>query len=686
MYKRRLKIFLAIMGLAFAVILGRLVQLQVIQGEDHRRQYERLLQKTELLPASRGRVLDRQGQILAMDLPCYDLCLDYPLILGDSRWLRLQQRKIMREQKLDAQLAVQVLHRRVENAWNVARTAAAWTEVDLDDTVSRLIARIQAMRQARIARLGDEAGSEVREESQAHPIIQALDEEMATALQAQLEDTVGVYVRPSNRRYYPLASLACHIIGVTGQVSPEEQAMLNVAQALGAPVGDEEGDVYERSRRNYLGGDMIGKSGVERMCESTLRGQRGLRWLERGGREESVEPSLAGQDVRLTLDAGLQKELEAYLPAGYNGCIVVLSVPRGDVLAMVSLPTYDLNRYRLDYDKLAQDTRDFPLLHRAVGKRYPPGSTAKPVAAMGALASGIITTGSTVHCSGYLLEHDHNHFRCWIAKLYGQHGDLNIEEALKNSCNVFFYTMGNRLGTRRLGQYFELLGFGGPCGIGLGEEVSGRIPTDPHAGTARFMAIGQGEMEATPVHVANMMAAIGRGMYLPPRLVQDAPLAQGRRLGLNSGQLQAIQRGLYRVVNERGGTAYRIFHEGPDLVPLDVEICGKTGTAQTSPQLSVLPPPTRPERPVTRASDESDPDQDVDILDGEPPPAPASPTRTVIRSGDTAWFAGYAPYRNPQIAFAVVIEYVEKGGSGGRTAGPIARKVVAACKARGYIR
>ncbi|HOD80530.1 MAG TPA: penicillin-binding transpeptidase domain-containing protein [Phycisphaerae bacterium] len=650
MYKRRLKIFMAIMALAFAVIFARLVQLQIIQGDEHRRQYERLLQKTELLPAVRGRILDRAGSILAMDLPCYDLCMDYRLIKGDLRWQRSQQRRIMREGKLEAQAALALLHQRVANAWQLARTAAQWTGTDLDKRVSKLVFRVEAIRQARIDRLGDVAGSEIREEFDSHAVVPALDEAMAVALQAQLDDTVGVAIRPSNRRHYPFAALACHIVGVTGQVNPAEQEMLNIDER-------HEDDPLERARRNYLGGDMIGKFGVERACESRLRGQRGIRRLERGGRDEQVDPALPGRDVRLTLDTALQKDLEAIFPAGSNGCIVVLSVPRGEVLGMLSLPTFDLNRYYADYELLAEDQKDLPTLHRAVGKRYPPGSTAKVVAATAALASGTFTTGTTVHCSGYLFPNVRDRFRCWIAKQYGSHGDLTCEEAIKHSCNVFFYTVGNRMGTRRMGDYFRLFGFGDPPGLGLRSEVAGNIPTDPHAGTARFMAIGQGALEATPLHVANMMASIARGgAFLPPRLVlDDSPDPAPRSLGLSSQQVQAIQRGMYKVVNERGGTAYKVFHaEGEEP---EVEICGKTGTAQTAPQ-----------RIDSNQNDRIDLEDDI------------------VYQGDTAWFAGFAPYRNPQIAFAVVIEYVEKGGSGGRTAGPVAKKVVAACKARGYIK
>jgi penicillin-binding protein 2 len=341
--------------------------------------------------------------------------------------------------------------------------------------------------------------------------------------------------------------------------------------------------------------------------------------------------------------------------------------PRCDVLAMISVPTYDLNKYPADYPRLLADTTGLPLMHRAIVQRYQPGSTVKPVTAIAALSDGAIGLGDTINCRGYLYNPDS--FRCWTWKRgkYG-HGPLHLVEGLQHSCNVFFYEAGNRVGASRLCEWYSMFGFADKAGTGLPSEQPGTVPTEKwlaerhrgpyQPGDARFMAVGQGLLTVTPIHIANAMATIARdGVFLSPMLTLEGGPRQVRRdLPISPAHLRAVQEGMYRVVNHREGTAWKYFH-GPEVTALEgVEICGKTGTATTAPQRI-----------------DSDGDGRIDLDD------------QIVREGDTALFAGFAPYRDPQIAFAVVVEYVATGG-GGANAAPIAKEMVRICQEMGYLR
>ena len=489
------------------------------------------------------------------------------------------------------------------------------------DTTRAIVARVEHLRDV-------SQHKNPAEQFLSHPVVCGLDEKTAVAVKGQLADLVGVTVRPSFVRRYPYVDLACHIIGVTGPVSAED---------LATSDADDE---------PYLGGDVIGKSGVERMCEKLLRGRRGSQRVHRmNGDVLSETPAENGRDIHLTLDMALQEELTRMMPPGVAGCIVVLSLPEGQVLAMVSVPGYDLNTYRDDFAKLIRDDLYFPLRHRAVSEVYPPGSTAKPLAALAGLGSGAINLTTTFTCTGYLNPNDTTRFRCWtVSHGLGGHGPMNVVEGLKNSCNVFFYHVGQETGGEELARWFGLLGFTDPPGLGLPEERAGVVDANPSVGESRLMAIGQGPVAVTPLHVANAMATIARdGLFRSPvLLLEDNRPVVTRRLPLTAEQMAAVKLGMHKVVDEPGGTAYKVFHEGVE--PLGVEVCGKTGTATVAEQTS------------------------------------AAGQR---REGDMAWFAGFAPYRDPQIAFAVVLEYVQ--GGGGANAGPIAREAVRTCMKRGYV-
>ncbi len=663
MYKQRIKVFLGLLAAVFLLLVGKLVQLQVIEGKQYRHNAEEAMRKVSILPVMRGKITDRKGRILAMDEPCFDLCLHYRLLTNDPVWIRDQTRQIARERRIDKAEAAVVYQQRADRTWAMARELAARAGMNLDAAAATAVEKVQAVRRIVNRDRADEIS--VREEEQCHPVIAGLDELTAIRLRTDADQMIGLSIEPSHRRWYPFGSDACHVIGMTGRVWPEEIESLNI-KADQAPW-------LERMRSNYLPGDTIGKVGVEKMCEQYLRGRRGYRRYRLSGETLREEPTVQGGDVHLTLDIVLEKQIaEMFEAKGFTGAAVVLNlgepqVPMNEVLAMVSVPMYDLNDYAKNYPSLVTDEVRLPLMHRAIVQRYQPGSTVKPLAAIAALAEGVITTTSTIDCRGYMYNPDS--FRCWIYRRFGVgHGPLNVTEGLQHSCNIFFYTLGQRLGTRRLCEWFCMFGLAEPPGTGLPNERAGTVPTEQwlrarsnrgyQPGDARFMAVGQGLLTVTPLHMADAIATIARdGVFLSPMLALEAGPKQVRRdLPIAPAYIQAVKEGMYRVVNDRQGTAYKYFH-GPGVTPVEgVDICGKTGTATTAPQ-------------------RIDSNKNGRIDQGD----------EIVRSGDTAWFVCFAPRDNPQIALAVTVEYVGAGGGGGN-AGPIGLEIVRLCKNMGYIR
>jgi len=634
MYKFRIKVFLALAAAVALVITGRLVHLQVIQADHFRSQAEQMLKTFKMLPAARGRILDRKGKILADNRACYDFCMDYGLLTEDEReytaWARRQARDIARREHVSLSRAEEIFRRREAKTWRLVEWLAGRTGTDLDASIERIWRRVGVIR--------TEIGGPVEEQYQAHVVIPGLAGTVSTL------ETVGVQVRPSLRRYYPFGHQACHVIGLTGQVNRREQERWNLRK--------DQGKLLTRMRMNYRGGDMIGKSGVEKMCEKLLRGVRGFRRFERRtGRTLAEAAAVHGRDVHLTIEIELQRELTELFRGTYrNGSLVVLSVPSGEVLAMVSVPTFDPNRYRLDFKRLVRDELNTPLLHRAAAGMYPPGSTIKPVTALAGLGAGAITPKTTFICRGYL--HTPEAFRCWIwrGRKVG-HGELDLVGGITHSCNIYFYEIADMIGAAALVEWFNIFGLSRKPGTGLPEERRGKLPSADWlrrygAGPGRMMAIGQGPVAATPLHVANIMATIARrGVFTSPQVaLEGGPARIQRKVPITEAQIDAVHEGMYKVVNDPAGTAYKYFHGSLAAGDIGVEMCGKTGTAAVPPQ---------------RVGS------------------------VVVRRGDMAWFAGFAPHKKPRIALAVVVEYVE--GGGGQNAAPLVREAVRICKRRGYI-
>lgn len=632
MYKRRLFILLGILLLGFGVLLGRLGYMQLLHGQQYRQLAETMLQTTRLLPGQRGRILDRNGVILAEDEPCHDFCLDYRFLIEEPRWVDRQKRQLARELGVDRDdpHVAELYRKRRTYTWRLARSIAERQGQSLDHAVQDVVRDVQRIRRA--------VGREVREERMAHAVVVGLSDTEAVDLQEPVSRAPGAELKPSHQRQYPMGSLGCHIIGTTRPVYRED---------LETNLSPDEADWITRMQTNYLPGDVVGESGVERLCEPLLRPRRGYRRYRKPGELTREQPPRDGRDVHLSIDIRLQAAVtELLASSGRNGSVVVLDVASGDILAMVSWPTYNLNTYRRDYADLLQDPRR-PLIHRAVMGQFEPGSTVKPIVAMAGLASRQIQPTTTFVCEGFVHRTPSGNkvLRCW--KRSG-HGRLDLVGALEGSCNVYFPRVADRLGTEGLIRWLEWFGFHRLPGTGLAEEASGVLPTrqwlmDHRDGGSWypsdrwFLSVGQGSFTATPLQVACAHAILARGgVARPPVLVAEAipgrETPETMTLDVPEAYVQAVHRGMYQVVNDPSGTAYRAWRMGQ---PIALDVCGKTGTAQTP------------------------------------------------REGQNhAWFAGFAPYGNPEIVVTVLLEYA---GSGGENSAPIAKDVFRICQELGLL-
>lgn len=672
MYKRRMIILMVVVGTTLSVVAARLFQLQIVGGEDYRREAAASIRSVQLLPTRRGEIVDRHGRILALDRPCFVLRLDYRFLTQDPRWVLRQQRLIARQEDVSMGRAEELYAERAENTWRLAAEVGGMTREELDEKVGYIVRRVRRIREI--------VGMEIREERISHPVLTGLGEGDAARLEARLGQMVGAEVGTGHVRYYPYGDSACHILGVTGEVTSDDLA------ERGRPTADM---TLDQKLTEYLEGDYIGRKGVERSCEAALRGKRGYRRLRRvvGGYEtEEEHRGEPGGRVTLTLDIALQRRLtdlframtsERNLATGDRrggasgtGAIAVISIPDGEVLALVSVPTYDLNKYRELLPDLMRDDIDYPLQNRAVTRRYPIGSTAKPVTAVAGLSSREgrgISPHTQFNCTGRM-RFGRTFLHCWTyAHGMPGHGPLSIREAIQRSCNIFFYNVGARLGLEELSRWFVRAGFASPAVPALPEAVRGDVPTRewldrnmPGYHVARpvdacQVAMGQGFLRATPVHVANAVAMIARGgEYRTPRLVLDGPEfpRERRMLPVAAGDMQAVRDGMHRAVNERGGTAYKAFNVLAPRVH-GVDAYGKTGSA------------TAVRRDLNR-------DGTIDSYERG--------------RAEMSWFTGFAlPESGGErgVAVSVVVEYTTGGGS--RNAAPIGRETMRICQEMGYV-
>lgn len=598
-FRKRYKWMALVVVLTFGGLAGRAVQLQLVESAKWKRIAVENITRTITLPATRGLIRDRHGEIVAANRPSYEVFITPRLVDLDEDLPRLAE--LLR---LDAE----------------SRAA--------------LRARIEA----------------VPERRRTHQIsmVRELDRDQLAALETHANELPGVDVVARPVRTYPFGDLGGHAVGYLNEVNADDLETLR--------------------DHGYRAGDTIGRTGVEQSWESYLRGRRGyekvlvdVRGRLQGAdvirrtpfRSTRREPE-PGRNLVLTLDMELMRIIDRAFRGHPSGGAVVVEVKTGEVLALYSKPSYDPNEMTggmsVERFRELRDDPFRPLIDKTVYESYFPGSTFKPVTALAALGDDLIDPGFHVDCPGYY-EVGNRKFRCNQV-----HREVDMRPALTRSCNVYFWQLAEKVGLDRLARWAKTLGLGLPTGLGINSEASGFIPTKEwyrrrygerfRLGFTLNASIGQGNVRVTPLQLAMAYAAIANGGTLhSPLLVEEVQAPDGRtlqrfgprlrrRVAVDPRDARLILDGLHGVVNDPTGSAYEARIRG------GVDMAGKTGTAQLG---------RRQPRP------------------GE------DPARSWYLNRDHAWFAGYAPFDDPEIA---VVALVEHGGAGGRAAAPIAIQVM----------
>jgi penicillin-binding protein 2 len=689
MFHQRLKIFISICVLGMFVCLGRLWYLQSSESQTAREQIERLRILAPLqLPTLRGNIVDRNERVLAKEQPFFFLQVNYELIrLLDDRFRQAHIQALAGE-GLDAQAAEEKLAsdwaddiEQLEKVVNFCIYTAGIREEDLYQRLgavndrmwelgrfiywrrqspgvplSRYVEQKESIKPAQVLSV------DLQEMHQGYSILELEDRKILMAAQLELAGIPRVTIRSESQRVYPFGRAASQLIGWVGLVRSEEVSRL---------FSDDE-------YLQYLDGEVIGKHGIEKCCEAVLRGRRGEVTYDRQKNELSRTNPHFGQDVQLTLDIALQQQIQDLLSdpnavaPEFRGtgriAAVVLDAAAADILAMVSLPAFDLNRAREDYSKLLVNPAR-PLRNHTMEDTFPPGSTIKPLILLAGLEEKKITANDVIHCSWTLPSESwpkcllQRKSYCHDAR-WEEEGQINnARNALRGSCNVYFSRLADRLDGNDLQTWLWRFGYGrqilGPCvyespfespdGYQLREspgsiifgiqqdsiEDIAKAPAIP-IGEKRWWGIGQGNLRTTVLQVANAYAILARrGLVKSPRIIIDPndPMNEKRcrQLPVHSENLAVVYDGMHAVVNERGGSAYSAFSES-GLNDLGMTIYGKTGST---------------ERPYC------------------------------------AWFAAFVTdYAGRAISLAVV---VEGGQSGANDAAPLAREIIRLCNQAGFI-
>lgn len=584
----RLSVLQYLIALAFAALAVGFWVFQIAQ-------YRKFLEiannnhiRRLLLPAPRGVLFDRDGRVLVENRNIYNIAL-------------------VREQTRDIDTTLKILAR-----------AIGASEQQLRDTVARR-----------------------RREPSYRPIVlvENASTEQVIAVSARKWELPGIIYQEVPSRRYPASDMAAHVFGYVSEVT---EAQLQRADYAGIEPGALVGQAGAEQAYNRL---LMGKDGNRTVVVNSVG--REISPVE-GGEQKPEE----GQGLQLTIDADLQKAAEdGFTATGFNGAAVVLDPNNGEVLAFTSRPAYDPNAFAGGIDRAAWNsliTDELkPLQNRALQATYSPGSTFKIVVATAALEEGIVTPDFQVHCSGSKFFYT----RSFACHLKGGHGTLSMRNAIERSCNVYFYTLGQMLGVNRIHKWATLLGLGEKSGIDIPNEVPGLVPSSEwkmrvlkekwYPGETISVAIGQGQVNVTPLSLAVMMMTVANGgtRYTPHVLkaidkgrgLEPVPAPEPKSVTrMKEPTVKALHDGLWMVVNA-AGTGGRGRIVGRD-------VAGKTGTAQ------------------------------VISLQG----AKAARGKGTFDTRDHGWFVFFAPRDNPQIAGVVFAEHAEHGYLGA----PIAKHVI----------
>ena len=590
--RKRVLTALAVVLVLAAVLINRMVYLQVISHDHFATLSEKNRVKIVPIPPTRGLIYDRNGVVLAQNQPSFSL-------------------EVVPEAVDDIETSLQGLAEIIDIR-----------ESDLD-RFRKLLKRKRAF--------------------EGIPLRFHLSEEEVARFAVNRHRFPGVDIEARLTRHYPLGATAAHVVGYVGRIDEQELQHLDAA--------------------NYSGTSHLGKTGVEKAYESVLHGKVGYQHVETNAQGRTLRildrtPPQPGDDLAVDIDVSLQAVAEAAL-AGENGAVVAIEPRTGGILALVSTPGYDPNLFvnGIDSGQYAdlQQSTDRPLFNRALRGQYPPGSTVKPFVGLAGLEYEATTTDRETWCPGwYQLPGRAHRYRDW--KRSG-HGKLDLNGAMMQSCDVYFYDLALELGIDRIHSFMSRFGFGERTGVDIGGEVAGLMPSREwkravrnqpwYPGETLITGIGQGFTLTTPLQLATATASLAqRGERVQPRVVHTVidpeagesqaidPVAQPVVMLRDPAHWDLVIQSMVDVVHGTRGTARRIGLDSP------YTIAGKTGTAQV----------------FTIGQEEKYEAEELEK-----------------RLRDHALFIAFAPVEEPRIAVAVL---VENGGSGSKAAAPIARKVM----------
>ncbi|MCD6093263.1 MAG: penicillin-binding protein 2 [Candidatus Omnitrophica bacterium] len=565
----RLKSLSFIVLISFTVLIISLANIQLNKYDFYKQLSDKNRIRLVPLPAARGSIYDRYGRILAEDKPLFVLSL------APDEFFRQDSA-----------------------------------------TIEQILKRLSEISGVPAAQIRERLNKRKTPSFVPVVILSNLDKDKALAIEEKSLGIGGLVVQVIPRRSYPYKDIAAHVIGYIGKVGPKE--------------------VGQRKRYGYHPPGWVGRAGVEKSADAYLMGEDGGRQIEvnhlgRQVRKLGIKLPRRGKDIYLTLDIELQKVAYRLLTReGLRGVIIVMEPHTGEILTMVSCPSFDPNDFvEGDRKRIRRilHSRSSPLLNRAIAGLYPPGSTFKPLVAIAGLETKKISPDSYLYCSG---RHQigNRFFYCW--KRSGHHW-LNVKGGLAYSCNVFFYKLGEKLGVDNLSKFALLFGLGKKTGINLPGEKRGLVPTRSwkyltrrerwYQGETALFSIGQGYILVTPLQMARAVSVIANGGYLVrPRIIKRVtgsgkreagegnPYPVPRKLDISLKNINIVRDGMVKAVEDKNGTAHGLKID-------NLNIAAKTGTAQVEGKEA------------------------------------------------NSWIVGFCPVRDPEIVFVILIE---EGGTSTR--------------------
>lgn len=662
-FNNRILVIKLVLVLVGALILLRLVDLQIVNGQDYRKQSEKKMVRESVIEAPRGEIYDRNGVVLATNKLAYDVVI-YRVGLEDKE-LNATLIKVINilEKNNDEPYTSFPMDSLKEgfyteaNKKNICEIYGLETTLTDKEILNYIYdkyeindSNLNDEEKLKVAKFRYEIATNVFSLFSSVTLAKDVSYETMAIIEEASRELPGIEIKVNSKRYYPYGTLASHLIGYVSSISSEEYASLK-----------DEGYLYNSN---------IGKMGIETTMEKYLKGENGTMRTEIDTKGESAsdyvyKEAVSGNNVTLTIDYRLQTIAEKNLKQvihniatgakGYTkreeanaGAVIALDVNSGDVLAMASYPTFDPNDFvsGIKYSKwkalIENETK--PMFNRVISGTYSPGSTFKMLSALAGLDSEVVTVEEKIKDNG---KYEYgNHPMCWIYSSYRRtHGYINVTDAIKVSCNCYFYEVGRRMGIDNLVKYAKMFGLGSKTGIELYGETRGTIAGADeemtwYLGDTLSAVIGQSYNSFTPVQLANYIATLANGGTLNKvSLIKDVTTNEyerlditnvakhieeitgykfiSQKLDLNEKHVEAIVEGMKSVTSEQGGTSYIVFKNS------DIEVAGKTGTAQ------------------------------------------------VAKGTPNGVFVGFAPIENPQIAVVAIVEHGDSGSAVANIVKPI---------------